>query len=140
VSISYRIDLERGLTAAVWDGQVTADDFLNHARRIIADPAWPAGEHHLTDLRTATLDSSIDDAVLKRVADLYGKHPKIPNLRVAVVAGDEFEKAGLFERYIARYRPFLFVFNSLNPACAWLGLDAREITKILDEIRRGESA
>jgi hypothetical protein len=136
VSISYRLDKQRGVTCAVWDGLVTADIFLAHARRLLADPDWPPGGRHLSDLRTAQLDESLDDVALKTVADLYGTHPKIGTMRVAVVAGEFFEKAGVFERYIARHRPFLFVFNSLNPACSWLGLDANEIDPILDELRR----
>ena len=57
-------------------------------------------------------------------------------MRVAVVASEFFEKTGTFERDISRHRPFLFVFSSLNPACNWLGLDAREMEPILDELRR----
>jgi hypothetical protein len=136
VSISYRLDHQRGLTCGVWDGLVTGNDFLAHVKRITADPAWPPGNLHLTDLSTAIVDATIDDGVMKAAADLFGTHPKVAGLRIAVVAGGAFEKAGIFERHIARYRPFMFVFNSLNPACSWLGLDAKEIGPILDDVRR----
>ena len=77
------------------------------------------------------MDASIDESVLKQAADLYGAHPKIARVRAAIAAGDAFAKAGVFERLIAPYRPFVFVFNSLNPACGWLGIDAREPERTL---------
>src|SRR6188474_3654637 len=122
MSIVYRINQERGVAFVVWDGLVTADEWLAHVRRLLADADWPPDRRlHLSDLRTATPDASIDEVVLKQAADLFG--PQVANLRAAIVAGDAFEKAGIFERLITRYRPFVFVFNTLNPACGWLGVD-----------------
>jgi hypothetical protein len=116
MSIVYRIDQERGIVFVVWDGVVIADEWLAHIRRLLADATWPPdGRMHLSDLRTATPDASIDEAVMKEAADLFGTHPKLPNLRVAIVAGDAFVKAGMFERLVTRHRPFVFVFNTLNP-------------------------
>ena len=136
MSIVYRIDQEGGIAFVVWDGVVTADEWLAHARKLLADAAWPPdGRMHLSDLRTATPDVSIDEGVLKRVADLFGTHPKIANLRVAIVAGGAFVKAGIFERFITRHRPFVFVFNTLNPACGWLGIDVADAQHTLASLR-----
>ena len=136
MSIVYRIDQEGGIAFVLWDGVVTADEWLAHVRRVLADAAWPPdGRMHLTDLRTATPDVSIDEAVLKQVADLYGTHPKIADLRVAIVAGDAFVKAGMFERFVTRHRPFVFVFNTLNPACEWLGIDVSDAQRTLQSLR-----
>jgi len=136
MSIVYRIDHERGVAFVVWDGVVTADEWLAHVRRLLTDADWPpGGRMHLTDLRTATVDASIDEAVLKQAADLFGTNPEIENLRVAVVAGDAFVKAGMFERFVRRYRPFVFVFNTLNPACGWLGLDVADAQHALESLR-----
>ena len=136
MSIVYRVDQERGITFVVWDGVVTGNDFLDHVRRMLADPAWPTtGRMHLSDLRTATVDDSIDESVLKQAADLFGAHPKIANLRAAIVAGDAFVKAGIFERLITRYQPFVFVFNTLHPACGWLGIEVADAQRTLESLR-----
>ena len=41
MSIVYRVDENLGVTFVVWDGTVTADQFLAHVRRLIADVNWP---------------------------------------------------------------------------------------------------
>ena len=136
MSIVYRVDQEQGVAFVVWDGVVTAGEWLAHVRRLLADAASPPdGRRHLSDLRTATPDASIDEAVLKQAADLFGTHPRVANLRVAVVAGDAFEKAGIFERLITKYQPFVFVFNTLNPACGWPGIDVADAQRTLESLR-----
>jgi hypothetical protein len=111
---------------------VTGDEFLAHAERLVRDPEWPPGERrHLTDLRSAILEPTID-GVVNEAADLFGAHPLLPRLRHAIVAGDVYERAGRFERMIKRYRTFTFVFNSLNPACEWLGGNAKYVERILE--------
>jgi len=118
-----------------WDGVVTAEEFLSHVRRLIADVRWPPEPaRHLTDLRSAMLDPSIDASVMQSAADLFGSRRRIANLRVAIVAGDEFAKAREFEALIAPYQPLLFVFNSLRPACEWLGVDAEDVGRILQSL------
>lgn len=136
MSIVYRINQERGVAFVVWDGLVTADEWLAHVRRLLADADWPPDRRlHLSDLRTATPDASIDEMVLKQAADLFGTHPQVGHLRAAIVAGDAFEKAGIFERLITRYRPFVFVFNTLHPACGWLGIDVADAQRTLESLR-----
>jgi hypothetical protein len=141
MSIVYHIDKERGLACVVWDGTVTAAEFLGHVQRLISDPEWPpAGKLHLVDLRTASVDDSIDDAVLEQAAELYGQQPKVADVRAAIVAGGEFLKAGAFERWTLRYPMFVFVFNTLQPACEWLGIDPDEAERLLQRLRESTKA
>ena len=136
MGIVYRLEPDPGVAYVVWDGTVTADQWMAHVRQLLADPGWPpAGRRHLSDLRTATLDASIDDAVQKRAVELFGQHPNIANLRVAIVAGGEFHRAGVFERLSLRYPMFVFSFNTLRPACEWLGVDADHAERILRRLR-----
>ena len=136
MSIVYRIEPDPGITYVVWDGIVTADEWLAHLQRMFSDPAWPpAGRLHLTDLRTATVDASIDEAVLEKVAEMFGQHPAVSNLRAAIVAGGEFLKAGVFERLSLRYPIFVFSFNTLRPACEWLGINADQAERVLRPLR-----
>ena len=136
MSIVYRVDQRLATSFVLWHGTVTADEFLAHVRRLTADPDWPPdGKRHLSDLRTAIVDASIDDDVLRTAADLFGRHPKIQNLRSAIVATNSFVKARVFERFVTPYGPFVFVFITLNPACAWLGIDAAEAERILRTLR-----
>jgi hypothetical protein len=136
MSIAYRID--QGVAIVLWDGLVTGDEWLAHVRRLVADPAWPPSRSlHVSDLRSAVIDESINQAVLTEAAALLGSHPRIQQLKAAIVAGDAFAHARRFEDLIARHRGTVFAFNSLRPACDWLGIDQTLVEQSLDVLRRG---
>jgi hypothetical protein len=124
MSIVYRIDHAQGITLVLWDGVVTADEYLAHVRQLLSDADWPPHRHRqLGDLRTASVDA-IDEATLETAAALFGKHPEISHFKTAILASEAFNKAVIFKRFISRYRPSVIMFNSLDIACTWLGIDA----------------
>ncbi len=134
--IAYRIDQEAGVSLVVWDGMITAEEFLAHARRICADPDWPTGRRrHLTDLRSGTLDASITLPVLQQAADIYGAHPSIASLKVALVSAPNYREAVQFERLFLRYQTRVVVFTTLDEGCTWLGLDLRRTEQALAALR-----
>ncbi len=137
MSIVYRIDKEIGATFVLWEGIVTADDFLTHVRRLSSDSDWPPPKRlHLSMLRTAALDASLGDATVEEAAHLYGKHrSKLANMKAAVVAGDAFRSAVVFERAIARYGASVIVFNSMDVASTWLGIEASHVERALQQLR-----
>ncbi len=129
MSISYEIDQASGATYVVWDRMVSAPDFLNHANRLSSDANWPPKKRlHITDMRHAALDDSVDQAALESAAEIYGRQAdKLANLRVAVVVGNEFERALAFERIMNGHGGRVVVFNYLHVACAWLGMDPNQV-------------
>jgi hypothetical protein len=136
MSIVYRID--DGVAVVLWAGLVTADEWLAHVRHMVADPAWPPARGlHLSDLRSARIDASIDHAALSAGAALFGAHDKIGDIRAAIVAGESFANARLFEDLIARQHGMAFAFNSLRPACDWLGVDPAAVEASLELLRKG---
>ncbi len=137
MSIVYRINKEQGFTVVLWDGVVTADAFLAHVRRLSGDADWPPPKRlHLSDLRAASLDVSMDEAIIEKAAEIYGTHQdKIAGMKVAIVAGEPFNKAVLFERAIARYGATAIVFNFPDTACKWLGVDHEEVKRTLQQLR-----
>ncbi len=144
MGIRYYIDQEKGITFVLWDGVVTADEFLAHVRHLSSDVNWPPPERlHISDLRRTSLDPSMDEAIITKAAKMYGEQQdKIANMRVAIVAGDAFDKAVVFERVISRYGASVIVFNVLNTACKWLGIDVTEAKPMLQRLRtqlRGET-
>lgn len=136
MGITYHLDKQRRTTFVRWEGVVAADEFLTHVRRLIADSAWPTGRRHLTDLRSASSDPSIDEATLEAAANLFGEHrDKIANMQIAIVAEKEFPKSRIFERYFSKYGANVIVFAQIATACVWLGIDAYEAERILQELR-----
>jgi hypothetical protein len=137
MSIVYRIDKEEGVSFALWHGVVTAEEFLAHASQLVSDADWPAFRGlHLSDLQTTTLDASIEEGILEKSADLYGRHPKISTLKVAIVANEAFKKAVIFERFFLRYQPSVIVFNNLETACTWLGIRPDRAAEALRSLRK----
>ena len=136
MSIVYRIDEKLGATLVVWTGVVTADEFLAHVGRLSSDAGWPPPERlHLSDLRVATLDTSLDEATIDEAASLYARHrQKIEKMKVAIVAGTGFEKAVAFERVLERHGATAIVFNFLDSARKWLNIDADETNRAVQEL------
>ncbi len=136
MTITYQIDQGLGMTFSKWEGLITADEFLAHAQRLLSDPAWPPrGGLHLTDLRFGRLHDSLDTATIEKMARMYGKHPMIVSVKMAIVASEEFTKASVFEHILLQYRPSVIVFNSLDTACTWLGIDTCATEKILANMK-----
>jgi len=137
MSIVYRIDKEKGLTVVLWEGVVTADEFLAHVRRLTSDADWPPPKRlHLSHLRFTSLDASMDDVTIEKAAHLYGNHLETGvTMKVAIVASEAFKKAVAFERVLLRYGASVVVFNFLENACTWLGIAAEEIERLLRQLR-----
>ena len=137
MSIVYRIDKAKGLTVVLWEGVVTADDFLAHVRRLTSDADWsPPKRLHLSHLRSTSLDASLDEATIEKAAHIFGNHLKTgENMKVAIVASEVFKKAVAFERMLLRYGASVVVFNFLEDACRWLGIEAEEIEHTLRQLR-----
>ena len=137
MSIVYRIDKAKGLTVVLWEGVVTADDFLAHVRRLTSDADWsPPKRLHLSHLRFTSLDASMDAAIIEKAAHIFGTHLKQgENMKVAIVAAEAFKKAVAFERVLLRYGASVVVFNFLENACTWLGIEAEEIERLLRHLR-----
>ncbi len=144
MTIVYRIDEDQGISFAKWHGVITADEFLAHAQQLLSEPAWPPRKGNLTDLRFGRLDGSLDEAAIQKMARMYGNHPRIANLKLAIVASESFDKASIFEHTLLQYRPSVIVFNSLDTACAWLGIDTclaeNALAKLKAEPARAASA
>jgi hypothetical protein len=137
MGIVYDVDQEEGITYVVWDGDVGAEQWLSHVQQLLSDPKWPTYQGlHLTDLRTCTLDSTIDEAVLEKAASLFARHPKISMVKTAILAHNAFQKALFYERLIRQVEPFVIVFHDLDTACTWLGVNLELTARALDSLRR----
>jgi hypothetical protein len=136
MSINYRIDEDRGVAFVLWDHVVTADEWLSHVRRLVADPMWPPLRGlHLSDLRSARIDRSINAAVLEEASALFGSDTRISTLKAAIVAGDAYAQSRVFEDFIAQHRAIVIAFNTLRPACEWLGIDTEDAQRELEALR-----
>jgi len=136
VSILYRIAKDEGIALDLWDGIVTADEYLASVQRLIDDTNWPPHRHlHLGDLQTALLDPSLDESALRRVAAIYGQHLDIlAKTKSAIVANEAFARS-LFFQQLMTSSVSMVVFNDLSTACRWLGVETDWAGCVLSEMR-----
>jgi hypothetical protein len=137
MSIVYRIDNEKGIIFAVWDGAVTEDELLAHMRRLTLDPGWPSRKRmQLTDLRTTTAYTNIDETSLKKLVAFLGKsRDKIAKMKIALVASEAYHISNVFQHLMADFPLSIIAFNSLDTACTWLGISALETGRTLEQLR-----
>jgi hypothetical protein len=136
MTIIYQIDKQGGITYVVWDGVVAAEQYISHVKRLLADPDWPPFRGlHLSDLRSTSLDQTIDKAVLEKVVGMFAEHPKISTVKTAIVAHEAFHQALLYEHLISPIEPSVIVFHNLETACMWLGTDSESAARALKSLR-----
>jgi hypothetical protein len=136
MGVGYLLDHEHALTLTVFDGVVTGDEWRATVRKLFADPSWPPGRLNLTDLRTADLSAvtRADRAEIYRLNALNAH--KLVGMKSATVGGANFETARKFERDDRSSGLRIIPFDDLGPACSWLGVDARAVGTMIDDLRR----
>ena len=139
MAIAYRCDDSTGLCVSVWDGEVTDDERRRHIAALAADPEWGAQGLLLTDL-TGIAASARPTAkqVLEAAADFAEKLAgQVRDAKWAMVAGETFVLAQRFGSYLEEEVRRLIVFNDLDTACTWLGVDTATARVIIDDLRAG---
>jgi hypothetical protein len=135
MGIAYRCDITKGLTVTVWDGQVTPDDWRALIAAQDADPAWPT-PHLLGVFETAHGFARFDDRVLAEMVETYrARAQRLPVSKSAVVAQRELAGTTDIPRALADANVRVITFADLRPACAWLGVDADDVQRIVDDLR-----
>jgi hypothetical protein len=137
MGIAYRCDQKTKLSVSVWDGEVTPDDCARHMAALGADPDWGQRGRVLTDLTgiSAARRPSAKE-VLEAAAEFSEKlADQVRNAQWAIVAGETFVLAQRFGAYLEEEVRRLIVFNDLDTACTWLGVDAADARELIGELR-----
>ncbi|MGE5073030.1 MAG: hypothetical protein ACM3MF_06345 [Anaerolineae bacterium] len=136
MTINYTILDDPQLVLVAWDGLVSWDQWRAHGQRMLGDPAFRAARLQLTDLRSASLDESINEAALGALRDyLAAQPPPTSQKKIAIVPDTAWEQAKLVEKIIASLGARPLVFASLSTACTWLGVDTAEVAMQLERLK-----
>jgi len=136
MGIAYRTDPSKRLVVAVIDGQVSADEFYEVARRQADDVAWRDCTRLLTDATTADISPQISGAELNEFAARYAHmRAGAPPCRVAIVAGDDRALAGRYSDRRSDSETRMMPFRDLEPACAWIGVNVDDARGMIGELR-----
>ena len=136
MGILHFTDLQNDVTYIVWDGVITWDDWLKHAGELKADPGWALTSRFIADLQTVSDTSSISEQQIDMALEVVGADPAVlSRKRGAVVAREEFRRANKFGDLIERFGATSVVFNHLDTACIFLGLNPAETLRTLEQLR-----
>ncbi len=142
MGILHFSDGQRGIIHVVWHDVVTWQDWLNQIRKLKSDPVWHSSNRFIEDLRSVIDTSTIGLAEVDEAVKAFSvDNNSIMHKRGAVIALEEFAKARRFADLSARLGMSVVIFNSLDTACLFLGLDLVETRRVLEGLRsqlRGE--
>ncbi len=118
-------------------GQITGEEFAALSRAILEYPG-----HTSTGLLLAAMEASwetpLTEADVQHFTELYRRSPATrTGARVAVVASAEGSKwTQLYGPLARQHGVSVIVFNHLEVACSWLGVDCGQAREWLDRQRR----
>ena len=135
MAIAFAFDEAELLSLAVWVGTVTADDWRAQASRRVTDPALVAAQRLFVDVRLWTPNESIGKEVIREVAQRYGTSGvPVAGKKLALVAEAGFWDARMFEDAMSEYGAKTIVFNDLDTACTWLGIDSASTRQRVEQM------
>jgi len=119
-----------------WIGKVDRQDVVSHARRHLSDSRIAVGASALVDAREASV--GIAPAEVQAIVDGFYAND-IGRMKIgkcALLVNDRtYEVARAYERSVGKYGINVIVFNALDVACEWLGLDPSVVLKHMDRAR-----
>ncbi|HTD49760.1 MAG TPA: hypothetical protein VK771_04125 [Acidimicrobiia bacterium] len=135
MGIAHRYIDSEDLIVTVWHGVVTWDQWAAVVRQQVGDPTWSYGRRRLTDASTADTSDLTADHV-DAISAIYGATANgIAGTQLAIVGDDVSTLAEHVERSMAALRVTTFIFNSIQIACAWLGVDPDIADHTIIELR-----
>ena len=120
--ITYTVDRKRRLLEVTYSGPISKQEIIDHRLRMDVDPRGVSGFDALVDAETSSVQLSAAEV---RELALYIRRYPYPASRRAIVTSSlvEYGHWRLFETLTdggpRQYR----VFQSLDDARAWLGID-----------------
>jgi hypothetical protein len=135
MGIMHWTNVQRGVVYTVWDGAVTWMEWKEHASALITGPDWRRSSRFVVDMRSVTNTSFASEQVEQASALFTMNRLSLTGKRGAIIAQEEFRNARKFESLIAPTGIAMVVFNSLDTACLFLGLDFAETHGELERLR-----
>jgi hypothetical protein len=123
------------LLVVVWDGKVTLAEWQAAIARQLADErSWWQGRRRLADLTTAA-PSEIQSADLEHIVETTA--PQVPGFasRLAIITRVDWTLASEFAERVTGAGAATMVFDRLETACSWLGVEPDAVRPSLEALR-----
>lgn len=134
MACKYVIAMNGQVVVERWTGTVTRDELVTHKKQQACDPSINTGASVLSDCTRAVFSLSPDEvselAEMERNPDSNSKIHRYAFL----VSKDAYDKARQFSYQVGDYPKRVIIFNSLDTASLWLGLDSLAVRELMDSI------
>ncbi len=133
--VSYMVVNDGKLVIERWMGRVTHREFVAHEKEKLQDKSIAPKAKSLIDARAAEFPETTPE-LAHEVADLYNDSDdrSCIGTYAAVFGGRDFEMAKSWEIRLRRHGVNAIVFNNLEVAFIWLGVDPVETQRLLDSL------
>jgi hypothetical protein len=139
MSVEYVVLNQGALVLELWTGTVSHDELLAHERCHLSDSSVARGASVLADATSATFETTPEE--VHELTDLYRRSGE--KLRVGksaiLVNESAYDRARLYEKQAIDLGVRVILFNSLDVACTWLGIDVTTVCTGLEKLRASSS-
>ena len=133
--VEYVVLNQGTLVLELWTGTISHDELLAHERRHLRDSSIACGASVLADAIGASFETM--PGAVHELTDLYRQSAETLRVGKAAILVNEsaYDRARLYERQAIDLGVRMILFNTLDVACAWLGIDVTAARKELEQLR-----
>ena len=133
--VEYVVLNQGALVLEFWTGTISHDEVLAHERRHLSDSSIAPGASVLVDAIRASFETTLEQVY--EVTDLYRRSGKKLRVGKSAILVNQlaYDRARVYERQASDCGVTVILFNSLDVACIWLGIDSQTARKELEKLR-----
>ena len=134
---TYSIENDGKIVLERWSGSVSPAEILAQKSLLAEEPRISAGAAVLSDCREAEFAVSAD-AVLDfaKAEESMARETRIKRYGF-LVRNDVYQQAQFFSEKVKQFGVTAIVFNSLDIACTWVGMEVAEVEEIMRRLDGG---
>jgi hypothetical protein len=133
--VTYVVLNQGSLVLELWTGAVSHEEVLAHERRHLSDASIAPGASVFVDATGASFETTTE--AVHEVTDLYRR--SIEKLRVGkaalLVNESTYDRARVYEKQAIDLGLRVILFNSLDVASVWLGVDVTRVREAFEQLR-----
>jgi hypothetical protein len=120
---TYVVEDNGTLVLERWTGNVTHDELIAHERGQLQDTSIKPGAVALAYAPEASFETSYEK--VHELSDLFGEPGNKTHIaKYALLVNDAtYDRAQMFARQAEKYGVSIIVFNAVDTACVWLGVN-----------------
>ena len=133
----YAIAMDGMVVVELWTGTVTGDELMAHKKQQVCDPSIKADASVLSDCTRAVF--KISPEAINELSEMDNDANNKPKIRryAFLVNNDAYDRARQFSDRVNKVGKSVIIFNSLEVACTWLGIDLLKTRELMDSFGAG---